>query len=100
MAKIDPEQEIRRLQTRFAAMNDLELQKVAKGYRGFTQWAFQVLSAEMERRGLDWPGRGQSWEQMEESLLGSEKDRGKQLWRKRASQVNQVSLLRFEGIGT
>jgi hypothetical protein len=56
MAKIDPEQERQRLQARFAAMSNLELQKVAKGYRGFTEWAFQVFGAEMDR--AVWSGRG------------------------------------------
>jgi hypothetical protein len=73
MAKIDQEQERKRLQERFAAMNDLELQKVAKGYRGFTEWAFQEFSAEMKRRALDWPGKGKIWEPIDEPVVSSEK---------------------------
>jgi hypothetical protein len=66
VGKIHRKQERKRLQARFVAMSDLELQKVAKGYRGFTEWAFEVFSAEMDRRDLEWPGKRQIWQPLDQ----------------------------------
>jgi hypothetical protein len=57
MGKIDPEQERARLAARYAAMSDLELQKIGMAPGTLTDWAFEVLRAEMGKRGLDWAGK-------------------------------------------
>jgi len=57
MAKIDPAQERERLAARYAAMSDLELQRVGSEPRALTDWAFEALCEEMGRRGLDWAGK-------------------------------------------
>jgi hypothetical protein len=54
MVKIDPEQERDRLAARYAAMSDLELQKVGQNPGALTDWAFEALREEMAKRGLDW----------------------------------------------
>src|SRR5215831_6443874 len=38
-------------------MSDLELQKVGKNPESLTDWAFEALREEMNRRGLDWSGK-------------------------------------------
>ncbi len=90
MAKIDPEQERRRLQTQFAAMNDMELQKIAKGYRGFTEWAFQAFSAEMEKRGLNWPGKSQIWAPLDQPLVHSEKAQVTEMPRENSKEPDEL----------
>jgi hypothetical protein len=57
MARIDPEKERERLAALYAAMNDLELQKVGANPGALTDWAFETLRDEMEKRGLDWAGK-------------------------------------------
>ena len=52
--KIDPVRERERLAKRYAAMSDLELQKVGREPEELTEWARQALKEEMEKRGLDW----------------------------------------------
>ncbi len=61
MAKINPEQERQRLVRRYSAMSDLELQKAGRDPAAVTEIAFAVLPQEMDRRQLDWPGKGTSW---------------------------------------
>src|SRR6202035_4154749 len=57
MGRIDPQQERERLAARYAAMSDLELQKVGRDPGALTDWAFEALREEMSKRGLDWAGR-------------------------------------------
>ena len=57
MSKIDPEQERERLAARYAAMSDLELRKVGSDPGGLTDWAFEALREEFDKRGLDWAGK-------------------------------------------
>ncbi len=90
MAKIDSQRERKRLRAHFAAMNNLELQKVATGYRGFTEWAFQVFSAEMERRGLDWPGKGQGWKPMDQPRVNSETANDREMAPEDATKPDEV----------
>lgn len=54
MAKIDPEQERERLAARYAAMSDLELQKVGREPASLTEWARDAFSEELKKRGLEW----------------------------------------------
>ena len=56
MSKIDPEQERARLAARYAAMSNLELEKVGRNPAALTEWAHDALASEMRRRGLDWAG--------------------------------------------
>jgi len=57
MTKIDPEHERERLAARYAAMSELELQKVTQNPGALTDWAFEALREEMAKRGLDWAGK-------------------------------------------
>jgi len=57
MTKIDPEKERQRLTTLYAALSHLELQKVGKNPESLTDFAFEALREEMNRRGLDWSGK-------------------------------------------
>jgi hypothetical protein len=57
MAKIDPEKERTRLAALYAAMSDLELQKAGGDPGALTDWAFETLREEMQKRGLDWAGK-------------------------------------------
>jgi putative signal transducing protein len=57
MAKIDPEQERERLAAVYAAMSDLELQKVGSDPGALTDWAFEALREELNKRRLDWAGK-------------------------------------------
>src|SRR5258707_13003494 len=52
MTQIDWEQERQRLAARYAAMEDRELQKVAKEIRFLTAVAQETLRAEMSKRGI------------------------------------------------
>ncbi len=52
--KIDPVRERERLVRRYAAMSDLELQKVGGEPEVLTEWARQTLKEEMDKRGLEW----------------------------------------------
>jgi hypothetical protein len=54
LAKIDPEQERSRLAAHYAAMNDLELEKVGRHPSALTEWARDALGDELRRRGLEW----------------------------------------------
>jgi Putative prokaryotic signal transducing protein len=54
MGNIDPQQERARLAARYAAMSDLELEKVGRSPSALTEWARDALAAEMHRRGLEW----------------------------------------------
>ena len=62
MAKINPEQERQRLVQRYSTMSDLELQKAGRDPAALTEIAFAALQQEMDRRQLDWPGKGTLWE--------------------------------------
>jgi hypothetical protein len=57
MTNIDPEKERQRLAGVYADMSDLELQRVGKNPESLTDWAFEALREEMNRRGLDWLGK-------------------------------------------
>lgn len=54
MVKIDPQHERERLAARYAAMSDLELQKVGGDPASLTEWARTALSEELGKRGLEW----------------------------------------------
>jgi hypothetical protein len=54
MAKIDPQQERKRLAARYAAMSDLELRKVGREPASLTEWARDAFSEELKKRGLEW----------------------------------------------
>jgi hypothetical protein len=54
MTKIDPDQERARLAARYAAMSDLELQKVGRDPAALTTWGFEALGEEMKKRDLEW----------------------------------------------
>lgn len=41
----------------YAAMSDEELQEAGENPASMTDWAFEALQKEMEKRGLDWPGK-------------------------------------------
>lgn len=56
MANIDPVKERERLRARYAAMSDLELQKVGRDPAELADWAFEALRAEMIKRGMEWAG--------------------------------------------
>jgi hypothetical protein len=56
MAKIDPEVERQRLAKLYATMNDLELAEVAGEPTALSEWAFEALRNEINKRGLDWAG--------------------------------------------
>jgi hypothetical protein len=58
MTKIDPEKERQRRTTLYAALSDLELQKVGKNPESLTDCAFEALREERNRRGLEWSGKG------------------------------------------
>jgi hypothetical protein len=55
--KINPVAERERLAKRYAAMSDLELEKVGRNPGALTEWAFLALGEEMAKRGLDWTGK-------------------------------------------
>lgn len=57
MAKIDPQKERERLAAAYAAMSDPELQKVGSDPRALTDWAFEAVRKEFNKRGLDWAAR-------------------------------------------
>jgi hypothetical protein len=57
MTKIDPEKERERLAAAYGAMSDLELQRVGSDPGALTDWAFEALREELNRRGLDWAGK-------------------------------------------
>jgi len=57
MRKIDPQQERQRLTNLYAGLSDEELQKVGNNPMALTDWAFEVVRAEMLKRGLDWTGK-------------------------------------------
>ena len=57
MAKINPEKDRERLRAVYAAMSDLELQKVSGDPSALTDWAFEALREELSKRGLDWAGK-------------------------------------------
>jgi Putative prokaryotic signal transducing protein len=57
MTKIDPEKERQRLTILYAGMSDLELRKVGEKPESLTDWAFEALREEMNKRGLDWSGK-------------------------------------------
>ena len=58
MTKSDPQSERQRLRKLYGAMSDEELQKAGKESAELTDWAFEALREEMERRGLNWAGKG------------------------------------------
>jgi hypothetical protein len=60
VAKNDPVQERQRLSKLYSGMSDGELQKVSKDPTELTDRAYDALAEEMDKRGLDWPGRGVS----------------------------------------
>jgi Putative prokaryotic signal transducing protein len=57
MTKIDPEKERQRLTILYAGVSDLELRKVGEKPESLTDWAFEALREEMNKRGLDWSGK-------------------------------------------
>jgi Putative prokaryotic signal transducing protein len=57
MTKIDPEKERQRLTILYAGMSDLQLRKVGEKPESLTDWAFEALREEMNKRGLDWSGK-------------------------------------------
>jgi hypothetical protein len=57
MTKIDQEKERQRLANLYAGMGDLELRKVGEKPESLTDWAFEALREEMNKRGLDWSGK-------------------------------------------
>jgi hypothetical protein len=57
MSKIDPEQERARLVALYSAMSDEELQEAGEEPAALTNWAFQALREETQKRGLDWRGK-------------------------------------------
>lgn len=56
MTKIDQEKERQRLASLYAGMSDLELRKVGENPRSLTDWAFEALREEMNKRDLNWSG--------------------------------------------
>jgi hypothetical protein len=54
MGKIDPGKERARLAARYAAMTELELQKVGRDPMALAEWARDALHEEMSKRGLQW----------------------------------------------
>jgi hypothetical protein len=59
MGRIDPEQERARLAARYAAMTDLELQKVGRDPAALTEWARSAFLKELKKRGLVWAPEAQ-----------------------------------------
>jgi hypothetical protein len=57
MSKIDPEQEQARMSAVYSAMSDEELREAGEEPAALTNWAFQALREEMQKRGLDWAGK-------------------------------------------
>jgi hypothetical protein len=57
MTKIDQEKERQRLASLYAGMSDLELRKVGENPESLTDWAFEALREEMNKRDLNWPGK-------------------------------------------
>jgi len=57
MTNLDPEKEKQRLSTLYAAMSDLELQKVGGSPESLTDGAFEALREEMKKRNLEWAGK-------------------------------------------
>jgi Putative prokaryotic signal transducing protein len=57
MTNIDPEQELARMAAVYAAMSDEELREAGENPAAMTDWAFQALREEMEKRGLEWAGK-------------------------------------------
>jgi len=54
MGRIDPQQERARLAARYAAMTDLELQKLGRNPAALTEWARSAFLEELEKRGFVW----------------------------------------------
>jgi hypothetical protein len=52
---MDPEQEKRRLAANYAGMTDGELQRLAQNTDSLTEWAWDALEDEMDRRLLEYP---------------------------------------------
>jgi hypothetical protein len=52
--KIDPVLERERLAKRYAAMSDLELERVGRDPDELTEWAQHALKQEMDKRGIAW----------------------------------------------
>src|ERR1700757_483169 len=65
MGKIDPDKERARLAARYAAMTELELQKVGRDPTALTEWARDALHEEMSKRGLQWKAEVPTDEQAE-----------------------------------
>lgn len=57
MGTIRHKEERDRLAALYAEMSDLELQKVGAQPAALTDWAFEALRDEMQKRGLDWEGK-------------------------------------------
>lgn len=55
MSQIDWNSERKRLRDRYAAMEDGELEKIARDAGGLTEVASEELKSEMARRGIEWP---------------------------------------------
>src|SRR6202140_1576286 len=55
MEMIDPEREKRRLVDNYARMTDGELQRLAQNAESLTEWAWDALEDEMDRRLLKYP---------------------------------------------
>jgi hypothetical protein len=54
MTRIEPEREKERLAALYAAMSDGELREIGGNPAKLTEWAEEVLAAEMKKRGLEW----------------------------------------------
>ncbi|HEY3620000.1 MAG TPA: DUF2007 domain-containing protein, partial [Candidatus Sulfotelmatobacter sp.] len=52
---MDPKQEKRRLAANYAGMTDGELQRLAQNAESLTEWAWDALEDEMDRRLLKYP---------------------------------------------
>lgn len=57
MMNIDQEKERQRLAELYRGMSDLELRKVGENPESLTDWAFEALREEMNKRGLNWSGK-------------------------------------------
>ena len=55
MEMMDPKQEKRRLAANYAGMTDGELQRLAQNAESLTEWAWDALEDEMDRRLLKYP---------------------------------------------
>jgi len=67
MEMMDPKQEKRRLAANYAGMSDGELQQLAQNADSLTEWAWDALEDEMDRRLLKYPEEAapEGWQEME-----------------------------------